>query len=1078
MRDDTLTLGIILIALLALFGAKQVFDAGSYPRTIAGKDAVNADYWQSMGASGGSSADGDSITFPVLVIGPDDYIKEVTLSASDGDVVDSIYVEFFNMSWVGEDNPSGESKGRYRINGGSWIEINNTTGRCVLQTEREHGCLSIFPTNHVYLPASGVVDGNNTVEFQYRFDPNVTAASHGHGYRIYDLAWVEDDGDLQRDYVWVEEDPEDWTMPPGSDVAAGRAFFTDTTGLVRDGFGETTTCIHCHSYKGSEFVWPGVDLALFNYEPQTIRQVVLDARPADSSEVWMQENADDVVAWILSLHDSLNARGFTSEFTSAGYNNADLFRPHSLMYQGCHVVNTDTMAVEFWAASGGLYTDWGHDCLLESDAAMQEYMFADTGGEISWKSSYIHVDSVANHRRLPTPIPQPAWNFWLPRNDPYEIWDGNSGRLDFTGSNFYNHWLTELPSTITSGTASDIERELNEFWTDGKDWNSLNLNDPGNFDDAVSHGSAAHLSIAQWQVSQTFGFYFFDKLEELAETVYGPATNAKTPHARSWLGSTSRVFFDVAPHISDGGGDVNIYGPDASFRDQYFDTVWYEQQCGVINSGNGNGAQFRPCDWKYTYGHIANTLRNYAGLRVGFRFTRMFGTAMQNGSNHGPEDEWMVRHLNPSQIFANLGGQKFEFYNMPDSVRGPLIQALMRSQMHFLYQYDSDDWDCVDSEGPSGGENFECPGTVLEMGSTVNGGDFDGLPSGFDQFRPDLAYYRALPVMEHLGIDASLIDTVARFIENMGWEPMPGEPPLSDWMISGAPVAQPSPTSPTNGATGVAINGTMTWGSVAEASEYDIQIDDDSGFGSPLVDTSTGSLSYAFSLSNDETYYWRVRGTNVVGDGPWSTTYSFTTTAGSTITDEDWATGGGRVTDAGAHTLTAAGILGTVPSDGELDGFGSFVDFLTTDTAFVRLDSLAGDSESIYRTFSLMGIVDVDSTEQFVSVEVVGNARVRLVSRLSTGTAPVVRESVTIADNQAVCLRIVRSGTSFTGSYKEGGTCSVDAGYTSFSAGAQTVPGASGTVSIGLFTSAGSVTDTVVAHASGFETTGTGPVGE
>ena len=1056
-----------------------------YPTAIVSSEDLNADYWTSMEDMTGSIADGDTIIYPVKVIGPPNYIKSVTLNSTDGASVDSIFIKIFNIGWDGSDNPSGESKARFRINGGAWTEISNETATCTRWNEKVSGCLSIFPTSSVAIPVTGVNTGTNTVEFQYLLDPNVRSANHGHGYRIYDLAWIESDGDYQRDYVSLEEDPNDWTAPGGSNVVNGRNFFTDSTSLVRNGFGETTTCQHCHPGKGAERTWWGVDLALFNYSPQAIRQVVLDARPADSSETWMQQNADDVVAYVLSLVDSLNTRGFTEEFTNAGYDNADLFRPHSLMYQPCHLVNTDTMAVEFWGAGGGFYTDWGYDCVLETDEEMAEYMFADTGGKISWKSSYIHVDSLANPRVLPVPYQNPSWNLWLPRQDPYEIWDGNSGRIDFLGTSFYNQFATQLPSDILGGSSSTIENSLNEFWTDGKDFADLDPKDPGNFDDTVAPGSGAHMSIAQWQVSQTFGFYYFDKLEELAPVVYGPSTNAKTPHARSWLGSTSRVTFDMAPHIMDGGGDVDIYGTDQSFRDQYHDSIWYENACSIFNSGNGNGAQFRPCDWKYTYGHLGDYKKITDGfpMKTGFRMARMYATAMQNGSNHGYTSEWMVRHLNISQLFSSIGGRKFALDDMDPLKRDSLVEALVRSQMHFLFPSEASDWTCVDSDGPSpGAAEFECPGEdILTMGTTISSGEFAGLPDGFNQFRPDLSYYRALPVLEHFNVAPTLIDSVARWIDKMGWDPAPGEPPLSDWYIS-APPSAPTLTSPADAATDQNLTLSLSWNVASNATSYDVQVDDDDDFSSVILSENVATTSTSFSGDQGETYYWRIRARNSLGFSSWSDSRSFTMlTITSIFTDVDWAGAGGSRTPGSGdiQVVTGQGIMGTLPARPNLDGYGSFVDFVDGDTAWVKIDSLGGTSDSFYRTASLLAVVDVDSTAQFYSTELVGNSRIRLVTKTDDTPPDWVETLRYVVVPYGICLRVVRDGKTFKGGYKLSGDC-YTGGYTEFSSGFVELPGiasASDTVKVGIFVSGGATngTDTAIAYTSGFRVSESSP---
>jgi hypothetical protein len=71
----------------------------------------------------------------------------------------------------------------------------------------------------------------------------------------------------------------------------------------------------------------------------------------------------------------------------------------------------------------------------------------------------------------------------------------------------------------------------------------------------------------------------------------------------------------------------------------------------------------------------------------------------------------------------------------------------------------------------------------------------------------------------------------------------------------------------------------LSWGAVTDATAYDLQVATDDGFSSLEVDES-GLTALTFSagpLALGTTYYWRVRGTNADGDGPWSTVQSFTT---------------------------------------------------------------------------------------------------------------------------------------------------------------------------------------------------------
>jgi photosystem II stability/assembly factor-like uncharacterized protein len=99
------------------------------------------------------------------------------------------------------------------------------------------------------------------------------------------------------------------------------------------------------------------------------------------------------------------------------------------------------------------------------------------------------------------------------------------------------------------------------------------------------------------------------------------------------------------------------------------------------------------------------------------------------------------------------------------------------------------------------------------------------------------------------------------------------------------PAAAPTLSSPANGATNQALNVTASWSST-DASSYQYIIDDNSDFSSPLVNTKVSTASYQNSgLATVTTYYWKVSGINLVGQGPFqSTANSFTTIPSITLT--------------------------------------------------------------------------------------------------------------------------------------------------------------------------------------------------
>ncbi len=84
--------------------------------------------------------------------------------------------------------------------------------------------------------------------------------------------------------------------------------------------------------------------------------------------------------------------------------------------------------------------------------------------------------------------------------------------------------------------------------------------------------------------------------------------------------------------------------------------------------------------------------------------------------------------------------------------------------------------------------------------------------------------------------------------------------------------------SPSNGDTLTDNTPTFDWNNVSDAVEYQIQVDNNSDFSSPVIDTCLTASTYTPSGSlEDGVYYWRVRARNSVGFwGKWSGAWNFT----------------------------------------------------------------------------------------------------------------------------------------------------------------------------------------------------------
>lgn len=92
------------------------------------------------------------------------------------------------------------------------------------------------------------------------------------------------------------------------------------------------------------------------------------------------------------------------------------------------------------------------------------------------------------------------------------------------------------------------------------------------------------------------------------------------------------------------------------------------------------------------------------------------------------------------------------------------------------------------------------------------------------------------------------------------------------------PPTPPALVGPPNGASGIPLVLSLEWAPVAGASQYNVQVAEDSLFQTPIVDDTVAASAVQIGpLSSGMQHHWRVRGMNAGGTGNWSEVWSFTT---------------------------------------------------------------------------------------------------------------------------------------------------------------------------------------------------------
>jgi hypothetical protein len=128
-----------------------------------------------------------------------------------------------------------------------------------------------------------------------------------------------------------------------------------------------------------------------------------------------------------------------------------------------------------------------------------------------------------------------------------------------------------------------------------------------------------------------------------------------------------------------------------------------------------------------------------------------------------------------------------------------------------------------------------------------------------------------------LNLTANAGTTYHIMVARYGSTPVSGPAMLTFSALVTAPPPAPVLVAPANAALTNNSGPMLMWNPATNASNYRVQIDNNSDFSSPAQDTTTVDTTYAAAALADGRYYWRVRGLNALGTaGPWSSARYFT----------------------------------------------------------------------------------------------------------------------------------------------------------------------------------------------------------
>jgi hypothetical protein len=154
------------------------------------------------------------------------------------------------------------------------------------------------------------------------------------------------------------------------------------------------------------------------------------------------------------------------------------------------------------------------------------------------------------------------------------------------------------------------------------------------------------------------------------------------------------------------------------------------------------------------------------------------------------------------------------------------------------------------------------------------------------------------------------------------------ETELSLLVADQIPVA-PTPDLPADAATEVGLNPLFSWNQVDQSAAYLFELSTENTFTDPMISVTVTSTSFISlpRLASFTNYFWRVRASNVCGDGAFSATRSFTT-----LDQPDYFT----QENPGGATLNGTTLTFTP------DGSGDFYDLCRSDSAGLPSDPSGG----------------------------------------------------------------------------------------------------------------------------------------
>jgi hypothetical protein len=461
------------------------------------------------------------IALPVEIMGPEGTVVPVTVELADGS---ASQVSFLWLQIHGLEYPDLAS---VRVNGGTWVSLNNVTAT-VQQPGRSYGGIGgAFATLNMTLPMApnSVVDGINRIEFRFNRTDGVAS-----GFRVLAFNFLKLQGEkVLPPETFVMEDPGRWVPPiPGQkEKAEGERLWRSATLRASSLRGSPAIRAHC----GDCHTQDGRDLKYFNYSNLSI---VARSQFHGLSE----QEGKEIASYIRSL-----------DVPNPG-------RPWNPPYQpgpGMQI-----RAAAQLAAGAGL--DW----VVDDSKTLQSLFDWHAGTAVP--ATVFAPDGDLKLREIPIAMQMPDWNHWLPQVHPLDAWGDRFAASEFSrmytalntgmrppgdAGSFFATWLKARSRFLAPPKADDSTR-----WSRGL---ARSL-----------YATLLWQLVKTWEISQSFGLEAAGeeavwKNVVAAETAPATVSIPDNDNGMGGSGLTNEYFnnawYELQMLLNDGGHQHHGRGP-------------------------------------------------------------------------------------------------------------------------------------------------------------------------------------------------------------------------------------------------------------------------------------------------------------------------------------------------------------------------------------------------------------------------------------------------------------------------------------------------------------------------------------